>query len=833
MLPALLPLAPALLLHAPTCLAADTQLVAPGATWTFLDTGVDPGTTFADPAFDDTLWATGPAPLGYGMGTEATVVSFGPDPNDKHITTWFRHDFSVADASLFTELAVRVQRDDGVVVYLNGVEQVRDSVPAGAIDASTRASITAQEGDELLFFELPLLPTDLVTGANTLAVELHQASKLTSDARFDLELVGRDGPPTAVRGPYLGRAAPDGMVVRWRTLVATDSVVRVGSAPGLLTTSFTDPTVTTEHEVALTGLAPDTTWFYSVGDSAAVHAGDDPDHSFRTSPPLGTQAPARVWVVGDSGTANHKARAVRDAFLLFSPTSPDLFVLLGDNAYDDGTDWEYERALFDVYPSVLRTTPAFPTLGNHDARSADSPTGTGPYYDGFTLPAAGESGGVPSGTEAYYSYDYANVHFISLDSHDSERGPGGPMLTWLEADLTATTQDWIVAYWHHPPYSKGSHNSDTEGRLVQMRVSVLPILEDYGVDLVLSGHSHSYERSFLLDGHYTGSALFDPLVHAVDAGDGREAGTGAYRKPSYGPAAHEGAVYVVAGSSGKTTAAALDHPAMVVSALALGSVILDFAGYRLDATFLDDTGGIADSFTLLKGADCTLPDHDDDLDGLCSSADLCPDDSDPGQEDSDGDGSGDACDPCPLDAADDPDGDGACEDVDNCPGLSNPGQEDGDGDGAGDACDPCFDGVDTDGDGTPDSCDLCPGFPDTVDTDGDGIPDGCDAVSPLLAGPFPGLAGIDNGFSYTQGAPLQPVYLVGGTVLGAAPVPGCPALDLAVVPMSTVALGPADLTGSAGALVAIPAAAAGQLVYFQAVQPDACVASPPSLWPFP
>ncbi|MFT5106174.1 MAG: 3',5'-cyclic AMP phosphodiesterase CpdA [Verrucomicrobiales bacterium] len=65
------------------------------------------------------------------------------------------------------------------------------------------------------------------------------------------------------------------------------------------------------------------------------------------------------------------------------------------------------------------------------------------------------------------------------------------MASWLENDLASTTQEWIFAFWHHPPYTKGSHNSDIEINLVQMRESFLPILESYCVDLVLGGHSHS------------------------------------------------------------------------------------------------------------------------------------------------------------------------------------------------------------------------------------------------------------------------------------------------------------------------------------------------------
>jgi hypothetical protein len=137
--------------------------------------------------------------------------------------------------------------------------------------------------------------------------------------------------------------------------------------------------------------------------------------------------------------------------------------------------------VFDTYPEQLRNTVLWPALGNHDGASADSSTQTGPYYDNFALPRLAEAGGLASGTEAYYSFDYANLHFVCLDSHESDRSPGGAMLTWLEDDLAATTADWVVAYWHHPPYSKGSHDSDAEARLVEMRENVLPILESAGV----------------------------------------------------------------------------------------------------------------------------------------------------------------------------------------------------------------------------------------------------------------------------------------------------------------------------------------------------------------
>jgi len=157
-----------------------------------------------------------------------------------------------------------------------------------------------------------------------------------------------------------------------------------------------------------------------------------------------------------------------------------------------------------------------------------------------------------------------------------------------------------MAFWHHPPYSKGSHNSDTENQLVEMRQNALPLLENGGADLVLTGHSHSYERTFLLDGHYgTSGTLTSNMI--LNNGSGRADGDGGYTKPTLGPASHQGAVYVVAGSSGQISGGPLNHPAMYLSLNVLGSVVLDVDNNRVDATFLDQLGNRRDYFTIIKG----------------------------------------------------------------------------------------------------------------------------------------------------------------------------------------------------------------------------------------
>ncbi|SVE33564.1 uncharacterized protein METZ01_LOCUS486418, partial [marine metagenome] len=114
------------------------------------------------------------------------------------------------------------------------------------------------------------------------------------------------------------------------------------------------------------------------------------------------------------------------------------------------------------------------------------------------------------------------------------------------------------------------------------------------------GHSHAYERSFLIDGHYGFSfEITDEMI--LDSGDGRNEGSGAYIKPSSHLSPHEGTVYFTAGSSGKVSGGSLDHPVMYISQNKLGSVILDIEGYRADITFIDNIGDSLDYLTLFKG----------------------------------------------------------------------------------------------------------------------------------------------------------------------------------------------------------------------------------------
>ncbi len=596
-------------------LPAQTTFVPKGATWKYLDTGTSLSPEWATLTYDDGSWPNGPAQLGYGDGDEVTVVSFGPNSTAKYITTYFRKVFTVADPNVLTGLKLELLRDDGAVVYLNGTEVARSNLPTGAIDSSTPALVAVSGADETTtFYPFTLSPTQLVPGPNILAVEIHQQSGTSSDISFDLRLTDGATGPVLTRGPYLQLATPTGVIVRWRTDVAANSRVTVGTSPGSLSVAFEDATVTTEHAIQVSGLTSDTLYYYGVGSTVGT-LDSGPDYAFYTAPAVGTSHPTRIWVLGDSGTANTTAAAVRNGYTGYAAGRyTDVWLMLGDDAYNTGTDAEFQAAVFNMYPSYLRQSVLWSAIGNHETAQSVNPPLTIPYFQIFNLPTAAEAGGVASGTEKYYSFDYGRIHFIALDSMTSSRLPGSAMLTWLQADLTATTQDWIIAFWHHPPYTKGSHNSDTETELIEMRSNVLPILEAGGVDLVLCGHSHSYERSFLINGHYGLSTTFNALMK-LNPGGGREGIDGTYTKP-LGLAANQGVVYLVAGNGGHVTSWTggstaeynpTPHPAMFYSALHTGSLAIDVVNNRLDAKLIRETGAVDDYFTLVKNLPNTPP----------------------------------------------------------------------------------------------------------------------------------------------------------------------------------------------------------------------------------
>jgi hypothetical protein len=597
------------------------EAIPADANWRYLDDGSNQGTGWRASAFDDSTWDFGLAELGYG-DTQTTTVGYGGDPNNKYITTYFRKEFTIADHSIYNSIDLEAIRDDGMVVYLNGIEIWRDHI-SGTVDYTTLADSPEIGGSgETTWITNNIATTGLITGTNVIAVEIHQVLITSSDISFNFKLTPSAvpvGAPSIVRGPYLQSGTSTSAIVKWRTNNATDSKVNYGTSVGSLPLSVSDGTLTTEHELTLTGLTPNTKYFFNIANASVVYLPAESEMYVITAPTVGTEQFVRAWILGDAGTANQDQRDVRDAYYSYvdaastNPGKTDMMLFLGDNAYNTGTDSEYQNALFDIYDDMLKKSVAWSCLGNHDGISANSNTQSGPYYDIFTFPKAGEAGGLASGTEAYYSFDYANIHFIVLDSNETNRDVDEPMYTWAQSDIQNTTQDWIVVLFHHPAYTMGSHNSDNETQLIEMRENFMPMLENHGVDLILSGHSHSYERSMFINGHNGSETTFNTNQttsggHIVGA-NGHLSGKadtpdGAYEKTNLDT---KGAVYITTGSAGKATTkqAAWPHNAMYAPILELGSCVLEVeddgsGNQNLTVKFIRETGVIDDYFTINK-----------------------------------------------------------------------------------------------------------------------------------------------------------------------------------------------------------------------------------------
>lgn len=613
-------------------------------TWHSQSFGGYGGGSYDGPAF--TTGLTGP--FAYG-GVDGITAPFTAIPQPSSGTRGSAYFLKEIDGGVNGHDGVRIRMlaDDGAYVYLNGnLVAVIGDLPAGAGN-DTWGQQTGAGGSETTIHEVILFGSQILQpGANLLAISLHNTALTSSDLGFTFEMIGYvPQVPVVVRGPYLQAGGEDRMTVRWRTNSPGNTVVRYGDAPGNLTESFSIAESVTEHIATITGLAPNTVYFYQIETSGAggvVTAGADSGYSFKTHPVPGTRQPTRIWVIGDSGTTSAAKQNVYGSYLTRTgATRTDAWLMLGDNAYNSGTDSEFQAAVFDSYPELLRNTVLWSCIGNHEAVTQAGQ----PYLNLHSFPTAGESGGVPSGSEHYYSFDHGNIHFVCVDSQTSgnynDLPGGGGMVDWLELDLQSTDKDWIIAYMHHGPYTKGSHNSDTESHHIVMRQYVTPLLEKYGVDLVFSGHSHCYERSMLVNGHHSNMTTADSTSgtflasNIVDGGNGSDVGRvdgngafvpyvngavrdGAYQKPL--ATGEAGTVYSTCGASGKlsnwtggsgATVNPSPHPVFIVNLRVMGSMILDVDGNTLHAQYIDDANAVRDDFTLVKGSTVEIEAVDD------------------------------------------------------------------------------------------------------------------------------------------------------------------------------------------------------------------------------
>ena len=418
---------------------------------------------------------------------------------------------------------------------------------------------------------------------------------------------------TLTRSPYLQQLSQNGVIIRWRTDVPSNSTVSFSRQDSSKVFTVKKSELTKEHILQLTDLQPDTKYTYTVGtDTKTLASGKD--FYFITAPSSASNRPINIWAMGDFGDNSNEIytknqTAVREQYLKNKANYTDLWVWLGDNAYCCGTDVEYQKQIFDFYGSkILGNTSFLPAPGNHEYyETATAQTDRKVnYFDVISVPTKGEMGGIASNSKAYYSYNYGNIHFISLDSYGFDGGkyrfyePASPQYQWLVKDLAINKSLWTIVFFHHPPYTKRSHDSNAEADLRLTREGLVPIFDKYKVDLVLSGHSHVYERSFLIKGHTGHSETFDARQHIVQLANGRydkNAGSKPYINKD------EGTIYAVVGSAGRLdwNGDTQAHPVSVYSNVSMGgSLLLTVDNNRMDGRWVCADGEIRDNFSVFK-----------------------------------------------------------------------------------------------------------------------------------------------------------------------------------------------------------------------------------------
>ncbi len=396
--------------------------------------------------------------------------------------------------------------------------------------------------------------------------------KLYSIAGLVLALVLRVSPPVAAAGevvwqPYLQQMTATSVIIQWTTTGGEVPTVRY--SPGLrfdqtaAGTSRPLPLGTRLQRVALTGLQPDTLYRYKIYVDELELLPQE-ILWFRTAPVPGSETPFAFLALGDFGDGSAAQQRLRDRLAV---EAARFIVTTGDNAYPDGRYEEFDAYLFQVYTDLLSRLPLFPSLGNHDYYTDRG----APYLDIFDLPA---NAWRVEDRERYYAFDYGNAQIVVLDTDRPvtaiDAAAEDDMFDWLRQTLAHSPQRWKIVVLHVSPYATGFNSRDGE---ILTRPKLPPIFEAYGVDLVLGGHVHTYQRTY-------------PL---------RE---GQVVSPGQG-----GVVYVVTGAG-----AAASYPCEPAEWLAVTLCSqttglysrVSVAGDRLTVEAVDEQGAIQDSLVLTK-----------------------------------------------------------------------------------------------------------------------------------------------------------------------------------------------------------------------------------------
>jgi len=286
-------------------------------------------------------------------------------------------------------------------------------------------------------------------------------------------------------GPYVNRVGPSQGTVLWVSEPGVPATPVRLEGKGLALTALSAPQVVNGgrellHCVAFEGLASASRYEYRIGEGRAAAQG-----SFVTAPTPDAPSRARFVIYGDTRSYPERHRAVAEAIARERPA----FVVCSGDLVTDGRVLErWKEEFMDPAAAYLRGATLWPVRGNHEQDAVL-------YRELFDLP----------GNELYYSFDFGSIHFVVLDCYADR----AEMLEWLKRDLSTRRAEWTFVMPHEPMFNVGGHGSKWG------REDFLPVLEEHGVDFVVAGHSHLYERFVPI-----GPPGRKPLIHIVSAGGG-------------------------------------------------------------------------------------------------------------------------------------------------------------------------------------------------------------------------------------------------------------------------------------------------------------------------
>ena len=302
---------------------------------------------------------------------------------------------------------------------------------------------------------------------------------LSTAAGASVALLGPCADPTgAPIAPYVQDVTQTAASILWRSSSKGDATLHYGLSPSV--TARIESGTGPDHAVRLTDLSPDTSYTYFVSGPDGEIPG-----TFRTAP--GPDTTVTAAVLGDSGAGGPNQRRMAR---VLNDLAPGFVLHTGDVVYPRGDACHYPDRFFAPYAPLLASAPLYPVLGNHDLRTKNGAA----YFAAFALPANN-----PDRSESYYSFDYGPAHVVALDSELYHRGNPAAVArqkSWLEADLAANVLPWTVVLLHRPPFT----TSPTHSPDAAIQQDLVPIFGAAGVDLVLTGHVHAYERFNPIDG---------------------------------------------------------------------------------------------------------------------------------------------------------------------------------------------------------------------------------------------------------------------------------------------------------------------------------------------